>query len=56
MQDALVKALRQPEVKEKFAIRDIEVVASTAEEFAAFIRAELERNRKVIESGAIKFD
>ncbi len=56
LQDALVKALRQPEVKEKFAIAGIDVIASTAEEFTAFIRAELERNRKVIEGGAIKFD
>ena len=56
LQDALVKALRQSEVKEKFAIQGIDVIASSAEEFTAFIRAELERNRKVIESGAIKFD
>ena len=56
LQEALVGALRQPEVKQKFAAEGIDVVASTAEEFTAFIRAELEGKRKVIESGAIKFE
>jgi hypothetical protein len=32
----------------------MQVVASTPQEFAAKVRSELESNRKLIESGAIK--
>ncbi|HYT06165.1 MAG TPA: hypothetical protein VEL77_00810 [Rugosimonospora sp.] len=48
--------MRQSEVREKYAKEGADVIVSTAEQFTAFMRAELERNRKVIESGAIKFD
>lgn len=54
LSDALVRALRLPEVRESFNARAMDVVASTPQEFAAQIRAELESNRKLIESGAIK--
>lgn len=54
LSDALIRALRLPEVVESFRSRAMQVVASTPQEFAARVRAELESNRKLIESGAIK--
>jgi len=54
LSDALVRALRLPEVRESFRSRAMQVVASTPQEFAAKVRAELESNRKLIESGAVK--
>lgn len=52
LQNALVTALRTAEIRDSFAAAGFEVVASTPQEFSAAIAAELERNRKVIESGA----
>lgn len=54
LSDALVRALRLPEVRESFKARAMEVVASTPQEFAAKVRVELENNRKLIEKGAVK--
>jgi tripartite-type tricarboxylate transporter receptor subunit TctC len=54
LSDALIRALRMPEVRESFKTRAMEVVASTPQEFAAKVRAELESNRKLIESGVVK--
>ncbi|MBI4294120.1 MAG: tripartite tricarboxylate transporter substrate binding protein [Betaproteobacteria bacterium] len=54
LSDALIRALRLPEVRESFRTRAMQVVGSTPQEFAAKVRAELESNRKLIESGAIK--
>ena len=54
LQSALVAALRTAEVRETFAAAGFQVVGSSPQEFATAIRAELERNRKVIESGVIK--
>jgi tripartite-type tricarboxylate transporter receptor subunit TctC len=53
LQNALVTALQTAEIRDSFAASGFEVVASTPPEFLAAIAAELERNRKVIESGAI---
>ena len=50
----LVKALNQPEVKTMFANQGMDVVASTPQEFAAYIRSESEKWAKVIKAIGIK--
>ena len=54
LSNALIKALQLPHIRESFRNRAMSVVASTPQEFAARVRNELESNRKLIESGAIK--
>ena len=53
---ALVEALRSPEVSGALAKSGFEVVASSPQDFRAVIRAELERNRKVLASGRIRLE
>jgi tripartite-type tricarboxylate transporter receptor subunit TctC len=48
------RALRSPEVKERIVGEGMEVVASTPEEFAAYIKSETEKWTKVIRSAGIK--
>jgi tripartite-type tricarboxylate transporter receptor subunit TctC len=52
--ERVVAALRSPETGRRLAEIGSEAVGSTPEEFAAFQRAEIERWRKVIETGGIK--
>jgi tripartite-type tricarboxylate transporter receptor subunit TctC len=49
-----VAGLRSPETERRLSEIGFEAVGSTPEEFAAFQRAEIERWRKVIETGGIK--
>jgi tripartite-type tricarboxylate transporter receptor subunit TctC len=56
LQNALLAALRSHEARNAFAAVGFQVVGSSPQEFAAAVRAELERNRKLIDSGAIKVD
>lgn len=56
LQNALLTALRSAEVRDAFAAVGFQVVGSSPQEFAAAIRAELARNRKLIDSGAIKVE
>ncbi len=49
----IVAILNAPEMKERFRTQGVDLVGSTAEDFAAFIRSELAKWRKVVqESGA----
>ena len=48
------RALRSAEVKERIIGEGMEVVASTPEEFAAYIKSETEKWKKVIKSAGIK--
>ena len=48
------RALRSAEVKERITGEGMEVVASTPEEFAAYIKSETEKWTKVIKSAGIK--
>jgi len=50
----LVKMLNQPDVKAIFAGQGMDVVASTQEDFAAYIRSESEKWTKVIKAIGIK--
>jgi tripartite-type tricarboxylate transporter receptor subunit TctC len=49
-----VKALADPEVKKRFADLGVEAVSSTPAEFAAFIRAEMDKYAKLIREANIK--
>ncbi|HUN69378.1 MAG TPA: tripartite tricarboxylate transporter substrate binding protein [Burkholderiales bacterium] len=54
LNDALVRALKTPEMKEAFAKLGQDVLWSTPEEFAAFLREETEKWRKVIQAVGLK--
>ena len=53
----LAKAARAPDVAQKFADQiDMEIIASSPEEFASFQKTEQERWFKVINDNGIKSD
>lgn len=54
LQGALEQALRAPKIRESLANLGFPVVGSTPEQFAAWLRAELEANKKMLDSGAVK--
>ena len=54
LHDAIVRALRDPEVGKRLAADGAEAVGSTPEEFAAFIRSESEKWAKVAQAAGIK--
>lgn len=56
LHDATVRLLQQPDVKETMANVGAEIVGSTPEEFAAFIRNERVKYAKVIKDANIKFE
>jgi tripartite-type tricarboxylate transporter receptor subunit TctC len=49
-----VRALADPDVKKKFADLGVEAVSSTPEQFAAFIRAEMDKYGKLVKEANIK--
>jgi len=53
LQDAFMRAPRAPSVRQSLEANDFEVIASSAQEFSRELRAELDRNRRVMASGAI---
>jgi tripartite-type tricarboxylate transporter receptor subunit TctC len=56
LHDAIVRALAQPEVRERLAAEGAEVIGSTPEEFAAHIEAELARMGKLIRDARIRME
>lgn len=56
LNDAAVRALRSPDVRERLTAIGFDVVASSPEEFGAFMKAEVDRWTKVVERGGIKPD
>jgi tripartite-type tricarboxylate transporter receptor subunit TctC len=56
LSEALMKALAQPEVMERFAQQGLDAAPSTPAEFAAFIRAEIDKWAKVAKAANIKAD
>jgi len=56
MQSALLAALKSAEARNAFAAVGFQIVGSSPAEFAAAVRAEIERNRRLIASGAIAVD
>lgn len=51
---ATVEALKSPDVKEKLAAQGATLVGNTPEEFAAFIKSEIEKWAKVVKEANIK--
>jgi tripartite-type tricarboxylate transporter receptor subunit TctC len=49
-----VKALRQPEVKERFAATDLEIIASPPEQFGSHIRNEIAKWGKVVKATGLR--
>ena len=56
LNDAAVRALRSPDIRERMTQIGFDVVASTPEEFGKFMQDELERWTKVVNRGGIKPD
>jgi tripartite-type tricarboxylate transporter receptor subunit TctC len=56
LSQALNAALAQPEVRERFATAGLETASSTPAEFAAFIRAEIQKWAKVAKEANIRID
>jgi tripartite-type tricarboxylate transporter receptor subunit TctC len=54
LNDAAVRALRSPDIRERMNQIGFDVVASTPEEFGKFMQDEVERWTKVVERGGIK--
>jgi tripartite-type tricarboxylate transporter receptor subunit TctC len=54
LNEATVKALRSPEVRERMNQIGFDVVASSPEEFGRFMREEVERWTRVVQKGGIK--
>jgi len=53
LNDAVVKALRSPDVRERMGQIGFDVVASTPEEFGRFMKEELDRWTEVVKRGGI---
>jgi tripartite-type tricarboxylate transporter receptor subunit TctC len=51
-----VKALANPEVREKLLAQGAEPVGSSPEEFRAYIRAEIEKWGKVVRASGLRID
>jgi tripartite-type tricarboxylate transporter receptor subunit TctC len=54
LNDAAVRALRSPDVRERMSQIGFDVVASTPEEFGRYMQEEVERWTKVVQRGGIK--
>ena len=52
----VVRVLKQPDVKDRFASEGGDIVADTPEEFAAFVRKEIPKWSKVVKDAAVKVD
>jgi tripartite-type tricarboxylate transporter receptor subunit TctC len=56
LNDASVKALRSPDIRERLTQIGFDVVASTPDEFGKFMKDEVDRWTKVVQRGGIKPD
>ncbi|MFT8246199.1 tripartite tricarboxylate transporter substrate binding protein [Roseomonas sp. BN140053] len=56
LHEAIVAALRAPEVSERLSGQGVQVVANTAEEFAAFLRRDTLRWREVVQASGVVLD
>jgi tripartite-type tricarboxylate transporter receptor subunit TctC len=56
LQSETVKLLRQPDVKEKIAFAGADTVGNTADEFAAFIRAERAKYARIVKDANIRIE
>jgi tripartite-type tricarboxylate transporter receptor subunit TctC len=56
LNDAMVRALRSPDIRERMTQIGFDVVAGTPEEFGRFMKAEVDRWTAVVNKGGIKPD
>jgi tripartite-type tricarboxylate transporter receptor subunit TctC len=49
-----VEAMRSPDVKEKLAVQGATLVGNSPEEFAAYLRSEIDKWGKVVAAAGIK--
>jgi tripartite-type tricarboxylate transporter receptor subunit TctC len=54
--DAVIKGLRSPEVRDRLTAIGCDVVAGTPEEFGQFMQNEVERWTRVVQRGGMKPD
>jgi tripartite-type tricarboxylate transporter receptor subunit TctC len=54
LNDAAVRALRSPDIRERMNQIGFDVVAGTPEEFGKFMQEEVDRWTKVVQRGDIK--
>jgi tripartite-type tricarboxylate transporter receptor subunit TctC len=52
----IVAATKAPEIRDFMAQEGAEPVGSSPQDFASYLRAEIERYRKVVEAGKLKLD
>jgi len=52
----IVKAINAPEIREFMAREGAQPVGSAPQEFTAYLRAEIARYRKVVETGKLRLD
>ena len=56
LHDAIVKGLATPETSERLASQGAEQVGNTPEQFAVFIREEIDKWGKVVKAAGAKID
>jgi tripartite-type tricarboxylate transporter receptor subunit TctC len=56
LQEATASGMQRPEVRERMATLGAEVIAGTRQEFAAFIRSDMEKAGKIIRQANIRLD
>jgi tripartite-type tricarboxylate transporter receptor subunit TctC len=56
LNEAVVKVLRTDETRSQFAKLGADVVGSTPQEFAAFVRRDLEQYAKIVKLSGAKLD
>jgi tripartite-type tricarboxylate transporter receptor subunit TctC len=56
LQQDTARALRNPDLRERFASEGAEPVGNTPEEFAVFVRAEYARYARVVKEAGVKLD
>jgi tripartite-type tricarboxylate transporter receptor subunit TctC len=52
----VVNAVKTPEIRDFMIKEGAEPVASSPQEFAAYLRGEIERYRRIVEAGKLKLD